>query len=170
MNSRKSFGRRGLDETKTKRNPVFITQSTPALAGPARLEDDNDISIGTVLWNCLAFVFSFKGRLGRAMYWYCTILHVALLALFVSATFLRTASLELTIHSLLMEYFWASPIILALSVFSWSVTVRRMHDRNVSGYWVFSWFIPFAGVPICLVQTFKNMFFAGTPGRNKFGI
>ncbi|OJJ13111.1 hypothetical protein BKI51_03380 [Alphaproteobacteria bacterium AO1-B] len=174
MNNRKEFGRRGIDETRTKRNPVYIgAQHYPAPAKSEQsssFQDDDDVSIGTILLNSIAFIFSFEGRLGRAMYWYLHTIHILILIFFVALMFSNEHLKDYTFLEFFSEYFWLMPFVFLNSLFSWSVTVRRMHDRGVSGYWVFSWFIPIAGSIILLVQTFKNMFFAGTQGRNKYGI
>ncbi|WP_420412040.1 DUF805 domain-containing protein [Roseibium sp.] len=174
MNSRKSFGRRGLDETQTKRNPVFInpTQNASALAssGPVQFRENEEISAGQLVITSLAFMFSFQGRISRRMYWYMYLLQFVLSFGISFPLFLNENINGNPDSTLPTGFVWVLPLYIALFVFGLSVTARRMHDRGVSAYWILSWGIPFVGIPICLVQTFKNMFFAGTPGRNRFGI
>ncbi|HAK62107.1 MAG: DUF805 domain-containing protein [Pseudomonadota bacterium] len=54
---------------------------------------------------------------------------------------------------------------LALFIPSLSVSVRRLHDTDRSGWWLLIMLVPFAGVIVLLV------FFCleGTPGANRFG-
>jgi uncharacterized membrane protein YhaH (DUF805 family) len=46
-----------------------------------------------------------------------------------------------------------------------SVTVRRLHDQNISGWWFLLCLIPYIGGIIILVM----MCIDGTPGANRFG-
>ena len=55
---------------------------------------------------------------------------------------------------------------------SLAVTVRRLHDRNMSGWWYLGFFvlmiIPFVGF-IAAIAFIVIMFLDGTPGPNRFG-
>jgi uncharacterized membrane protein YhaH (DUF805 family) len=61
---------------------------------------------------------------------------------------------------------------LAIIVPTLAVTVRRFHDRDMSGWWVLGFFvlgiIPFVGWIASIVQLVL-MFLPGTPGPNRFG-
>lgn len=46
-----------------------------------------------------------------------------------------------------------------------AVAVRRLHDREISGWWMFVWIVPFIGALIVLVLCALP----GTKGRNRFG-
>jgi Protein of unknown function (DUF805) len=48
---------------------------------------------------------------------------------------------------------------------SLSLTVRRLHDTDRSGFWYFIAFVPFAGGIVLLVFTLLG----GAPGPNRFG-
>ncbi len=53
-----------------------------------------------------------------------------------------------------------------------AVTVRRLHDRNMSGWWylgliLVSW-VPFVGI-IASIAFVVVLFLDGTPGSNRFG-
>jgi uncharacterized membrane protein YhaH (DUF805 family) len=55
--------------------------------------------------------------------------------------------------------------ILAYTTTSFSVTVRRLHDSNLSGYFYLTQLIPFIGIAIFLML----MFIKGTDGPNRYG-
>ena len=63
---------------------------------------------------------------------------------------------------------------LALAAFipSIAVTVRRLHDRNMSGWWypgfIVASLIPVVGI-IAAIAFLVIMFLDGTPGTNRFG-
>jgi uncharacterized membrane protein YhaH (DUF805 family) len=57
----------------------------------------------------------------------------------------------------------------ALAAFAWPsvvVQVKRWHDIDFSGWWIFANFIPFVGTLGALVA---NGFIRGTNGPNRFG-
>jgi uncharacterized membrane protein YhaH (DUF805 family) len=55
--------------------------------------------------------------------------------------------------------------ILIYATTSFSVTVRRLHDSNLSGYFYLTQLIPFIGMVIFLML----MFIKGTEGPNRYG-
>ena len=46
-----------------------------------------------------------------------------------------------------------------------AVSVRRLHDSDMSGWWLFALMIPFVGLVLLLVWFIQD----GTPGYNRFG-
>ena len=54
---------------------------------------------------------------------------------------------------------------IALGLTSISLTVRRLHDQDKSGFWYFIAFVPFIGGIWLLVLTLLE----GTRGPNRFG-
>ena len=54
-----------------------------------------------------------------------------------------------------------------------AVAVRRLHDRNMSGWWLtvflFSLLIPYVGPVFCIVQFVIMGCLDGTPGENRYG-
>lgn len=62
--------------------------------------------------------------------------------------------------------------VLAVIIPSIAVTVRRLHDRDMSGWWylgfILASFIPFLGI-IAGIAFLVLMFLPGTPGPNRFG-
>ncbi|SFI16327.1 DUF805 domain-containing protein [Planctomicrobium piriforme] len=57
--------------------------------------------------------------------------------------------------------------IYALATFipSFTVTIRRFHDFDKSGWWLLINLIPILGPLLQLIMMFR----AGTPGKNRFG-
>lgn len=111
----------------------------------------------------------FEGRSGRAEYWWYTlaasVLYVVVALLFGQAT-TESGSAEAGPPAA----FWL--IWVALLIPSVAVAVRRLHDRNLSG-WLFLGFfiaalIPFFNV-IAGVAMLTAMVLPGTAGPNRFG-
>ncbi len=97
---------------------------------------------------------NFKGRARRSEYWFAN------LFLFLSSfVILVIASLEPNS----LGVFYALWVVAAL-VPSISLTVRRLHDTNVSGWAILITLIPLAGLVIFVLSLME-----GTPGPNKYG-
>lgn len=124
---------------------------------------------------------TFSGRASRSEYWWF------MLALFLFA-FVATFVLTLLaggFETLLLnpDAFFASTVGLILSIVvallylaiiipTIAVTVRRFHDKNLSGWWylalILLGFIPFLGIASS-IATLVICVLKGTPGPNKFG-
>jgi len=61
--------------------------------------------------------------------------------------------------SMLSVVYW-----LAILIPSLAVTVRRLHDSNLSGWWLLISFVPFGGIVLLVFYIL-----ASTPGANRFG-
>lgn len=55
--------------------------------------------------------------------------------------------------------------LLAIIIPNLAVAVRRLHDSNLSGWWLFIGLVPFVGGIVLLVF----YVLASTPGANRFG-
>lgn len=100
---------------------------------------------------CFNKYVTFKGRATRSEYWWfvlCTNVLVNLLPLLVFALFNIEAML-----------FACAATGLAVFLPMWSVTVRRLHDTNHSGWWI-----------LCPVYPIILMFMKGSEGENDYGI
>jgi uncharacterized membrane protein YhaH (DUF805 family) len=68
---------------------------------------------------------------------------------------------------LLLGIYWLATIVPTIAV-----TVRRLHDRDMSGWWYLGFivlsFIPLVGF-IVSIAFLVIMFLSGTPGPNRFG-
>lgn len=109
-------------------------------------------------------LFKFDGRINRGTYWKYTIFVVVG---YLIAAFLWAASADSFtgepggIMMMLAVVVW-----LALLPLSLSISIRRWHDLNKSGWWIFISLVPFVGGLYALVMT---GFVAGTPGQNQYG-
>ena len=110
----------------------------------------------------LAFqnIFEFKGRASRSAYWWFALAELIgwLGALILAAIF---AAVHAPVLSILL-YLAAAVASFLLSL---SLTIRRLHDQDKSGFWYFIAFVPFIGGIWLLVLTVME----GTPGPNRFG-
>lgn len=108
-------------------------------------------------------LFSFRGRVGRSMYW---LLLCVLFLLFGLLDCINVMSgekakpgvgvVDLVIALVGLLSLWPS---LAL-------TVKRWHDIDMSAWWVLTGFIPFVGGLVALIC---NGLMPGTPGTNRYG-
>jgi uncharacterized membrane protein YhaH (DUF805 family) len=90
---------------------------------------------------------NFDGRAPRSEYWY-----------FHLFAFLATCAGIFT-------FFFVFVVMVALILPSLSVNVRRLHDIDKSGWFIFIALIPVAGVVILLIWHCQR----GTRGDNRFG-
>lgn len=100
-------------------------------------------------------LFSFKGRIGRTSFW---LAFIPLLILFV---FVKVSTIALGLSS-------DQAILIASCLLIWPVTavqVKRWHDRDKSGWWVFITWIPVIGFFWAIIE---NGFLAGTKETNRF--
>ena len=95
----------------------------------------------------------FSGRSSRKEYW----------LFFIGYGILSTvaALIDGSIETFLFQVI----VGLGLLIPSIAVSVRRLHDRDKSGWWVLLFFIPLIGAIILLVQFCRR----GTVGDNRFG-
>ena len=102
----------------------------------------------------MSLLFSFRGRIARAPFWWTTILVCAgfvILLIALEAAFGRHASLVLY-----PPFFW---IVAALAV-------KRLRDRGRRPGWLLVLLVPILGPLWALVEL---GFRRGTPGENRYG-
>jgi uncharacterized membrane protein YhaH (DUF805 family) len=110
----------------------------------------------------LAFqnIFEYKGRASRSAYWWFALAEligwvgVVILAVIFAAVHVPALSILLYLAA-----------IVAAFLLGLSLTIRRLHDQDKSGFWYFIGFVPFIGGIWLLVL----MVMEGTPGPNRFG-
>lgn len=102
----------------------------------------------------------FSGRARRKEYWMFVLFNI----IFGIVAMILDNVIGTTIQPLPYGYIYC---IYMLAVFlpSLGVLIRRLHDLNKSGWWVFISFIPIVG-PIWLLIL---LCMAGNPGDNKYG-
>lgn len=103
---------------------------------------------------CFKNYFNFRDRASRSEYLWFTLAYYSII---LFASFLQTTS---PILSVLF-----SLIILIFFIPAFSVTVRRLHDLNKSGFYMFIGFIPILGGIFLLIMTANK----GTLGDNNYG-
>ncbi|MCB1082386.1 MAG: DUF805 domain-containing protein [Chlamydiia bacterium] len=123
-------------------------------------------------FECLTTKYcSFKGRATRKEYWSFSIFFFIFITSAPSLLF-KFSSLGVPLGYLLninpKSYYFIPVIIfyLILSLPSIAVTVRRLHDLNLSGGWMFFAFVPLVG---WLFFTFYVPFLKGSKGENRYG-
>ena len=134
-------------------------------------------------WRILPFrrYAEFHGRSRRMEYWMFALLNVIVVTVLMIATgtlgaLTDPASMAATDAEIAALFSGAGLIILlyclAILVPSIAVTVRRLHDRNMSGWWylgaILGSMIPIVG-PLVSIAFLVLMALPGTPGPNRFG-
>lgn len=115
-------------------------------------------------------LFSFQGRINRAKFWLVHLAAWVVIAVVFSAVF-GTAALTAG-PSAAMDSIGAVGGIVVLVVYvlalwiSLAIAVKRWHDRNKSGWWIFIMFVPVVGPFWYLIEC---GFLPGTSGPNTYG-
>jgi len=120
---------------------------------------------------------NFQGRSRRAEYWWPVLMNLIIswsltgLAVIVGGGFDALGTLG---FNFLGWVFYVASLLWGLFVFipGLSVTVRRLHDRNMSGWWLLGFIvamlIPFVNL-LAIIAYLVIMAMEGTSGPNKFG-
>ena len=98
----------------------------------------------------LIYLFNYRGRVGRLEWWLvrlAAMFGVALVGVILS-TFVGENSIYI-----------AGCVCLLLQI---SFTIRRFHDRNMSGWWILLFWIPLFIFIVCGCLS-------GTQGKNRYG-
>jgi uncharacterized membrane protein YhaH (DUF805 family) len=101
---------------------------------------------------------NFEGRAGRKEYWYFVLFYLLIAVALVLV--LRMSGAPRGIQRVILGLF-----ALAFLLPQLSVSVRRLHDLNWSGWWVLIAFIPYLGGLVLFVAYLCP----GTAGPNRFG-
>ena len=143
--------------------PIFIAVRR-AMPGAAPSEEstrsyDEDglpVGFGGAIATCLCKYAVFKGRASRSEFWYFVLFQVLLFVVLsiIDAAVFRGAAPVLV---------WLAALLLFVP--GLAVTVRRLHDGDISGWWALLALIPLFGLYI-LVWLWDP----GTKGPNRFGM
>ena len=114
-------------------------------------------------WYLLALrrSFSFAGRSSRREYWFFTFVNLLIYVLMASID----AGLGV-FDSDEMLGTWSSIYLLAVFLPTLSLSVRRLHDVDRSGWWFLITLVPWVGAFALLAF----MALKGTVGRNRYGL
>ncbi|MFQ4148922.1 DUF805 domain-containing protein [Arthrobacter sp. LAPM80] len=85
---------------------------------------------------------TFSGRAGKAEFWWVTV--------FMAGTFLASALLSVLIRGNVVAGLYGV-FLLASIIPALALTVRRLHDANLSGSLLFLALVPYVGFPIVLI-------------------
>jgi uncharacterized membrane protein YhaH (DUF805 family) len=142
---------------------IFIalrSAMSPPISADGQFEafDDGGASMGfgRAIATCFRKYAVFSGRASRSEYWFFVLFQLLLLIvlLIVDVLVFRGSMAALATLG------W---LILLLPGFA--VTVRRLHDIDMSGWWILMSFVPLIGGILLLVWTCQR----GTQGPNRFG-
>jgi uncharacterized membrane protein YhaH (DUF805 family) len=107
---------------------------------------------------------NFQGRSRRAEYWWPVLFTflVGIILQVVAGVLAASGEAGAMIAGLIMLVYVV--FILAIIIPSISIGVRRLHDRDMSGWWLLLGLIPFGGIVLLVFFCLE-----GTRGPNKFG-
>ena len=138
-------------ESKTTSDEVISKTEDDKLEEEYADEKMEDINFFQSIKICFQKFFVFKGRASRSEYWWFYLFYV-------------TGAIPSIIpNELVMAFAWVMIILLLIPFLA--VIVRRLHDTNTSGSYIFILIIPLLGQILLLVRTIDK----GTLGKNRFG-
>ena len=111
------------------------------------------MTFGNAVSTCFSKFATFQGRAARSEYWYFT-LFLVLANIILS---IADAVTGIGVLALIFSLITLIPTI--------AVSVRRLHDNNVSGWWFLSFLVPILGTIVMLFWCCSK----GTTGPNRFG-
>jgi uncharacterized membrane protein YhaH (DUF805 family) len=105
----------------------------------------------------------FSGRARRKEFWmfflfyYIFLMAVTLLVALLSSIFKNTPAETISIIIMVIVF-------IGLFIPFLSISVRRLHDTNKTGFWLFLYLIPYAGIALLIFYCLDS-----TPGDNEYG-
>jgi uncharacterized membrane protein YhaH (DUF805 family) len=113
--------------------------------------------------NCTSNWITFSGRASRSEYWWFTLFNI----LFSILGQIAMGGIAATGSSVPVIAFAVVFVVLAIyfGIAGISVMVRRLHDKDKSGWWYWIILVPIIGVILLLVWFCQR----GTQGPNRFG-
>jgi uncharacterized membrane protein YhaH (DUF805 family) len=95
----------------------------------------------------------FRGRARRREYWYFVLFNLIISIILIIIDYMINSSILVTLYSL------------GVLIPSIAVTVRRLHDTDRRGWWIFISLIPIIGAIVLLIF----MVLDSQKGENRFG-
>jgi len=105
--------------------------------------------------------FSFKGRMCRSDYWLKGFLPLLAVSIFSNILFYSAATDVGRVTGIIIGIILWWPGLALL--------VKRLHDRNRSGWFAATMLIPFVGIIFAIWILIEVWFLRGTVGSNRFG-
>jgi uncharacterized membrane protein YhaH (DUF805 family) len=112
--------------------------------------------------------FSFKGRIGRLVYFVLTLVLIVVEVASFLVLNIISQNLNSNYSSMIITLLFIIGFAV-MGVVAWSslvITVKRLHDRDKSGWWMFMGLLPLIG-PFWV--TAELFLLRGTDGPNRFG-
>jgi len=140
--------------------PGYGQQGGYAPAGPRSYLQGGPVGFREAVELGIRNAFTYEGRASRSAYWWFVAFDVVawiavlILALIFNAIHVPAISILLYVVAGIAAF-----------LVGISLTVRRLHDQDKSGFWYFIAFVPFIGGIWLLVLTLLE----GTRGPNRFG-
>jgi len=123
-------------------------------------------SFAHAIESCVQNYIGFAGRAPRSEYWYWCLACLLFGVVFgFAGGVVDGALLVRGIHTHIGTSVMIALLELLLILPSFAVQVRRLHDTNHSGWWLFVSFVPLLGGLLLLVWLCSR----GTPGDNRYG-
>ena len=123
------------------------------------------MDFGAAVGRYFSNYFNFQDRARRAEFWWPVfmqfIIYLAMLAL--TSLFAMLGDIGVMLIWIPMILYWLFG--LACIIPNLAMSVRRLHDKDMSGFWVLIWLVPLIGFLFLLFQFVTE----GTPGPNKYG-
>jgi len=138
---------------------AYPPQDGYAPAGPRGYLQGGPVGFGDAIAEAFRNMFNYTGRASRSAYWWFALFEVlAWVGVLILAVIF--AALHVPAISILL---YVAAVIGSILV-GLSLTVRRLHDTDRSGFWYLIVLVPFGGI-VLLVFTLLE----GTPGPNRYG-
>lgn len=111
--------------------------------------------MGNIDW--VHLFFAFNGRTNRGKFWLGTVVIWAVLLIIV----ILAVAMNSAVGWLLLAVAYIGALWVGLTI-----SIKRWHDRDKSGWWVLVGFVPIIGGLWALIET---GFLEGTKGDNRYG-
>lgn len=106
-------------------------------------------------------LFTFKGRITRSDFWLKGVLPILPFGIFNNILFYGTDSDAARAVSFILAFLCLWP--------SLAIYVKRLHDRDRSGWFLLTLLIPLVGIVFAIWLIVEAWFLRGTIGKNRFG-
>jgi uncharacterized membrane protein YhaH (DUF805 family) len=146
---------------------AYPSQPGPYPAGgrpviPLTYLQGSPVGFGEAIKQGLSNGFVYRGRASRSAYWWFNLFFLiagfALEALIFIPVLMNSSGASFALFAItVIVFIYLDLVLLAL-------LVRRLHDIDRSGWWVFIGLVPFVGQIVLLVFTLLE----GTPGPNSY--
>jgi uncharacterized membrane protein YhaH (DUF805 family) len=134
-----------------------VAMIAPGSYAPVGYLQGGPVGFGTAISEAFRNMFNYRARASVSAFWWFYLFAVLVQCVVGFITLGFTAPVVFIVLILVT-------FVLLLLVFL-PLTVRRLHDQDKSGFWLFIEFVPFIGGIWLLVLMLRE----GTPGPNRFG-